>query len=440
MTDRKAADARIRFIAHHDNLTLLANRVVFQEHLDQAVAACAASGLGLALLYVDLDRFKPVNDILGHAIGDQLLIEVAQRMRGMVRAEDLVARMGGDEFAIVQAAHGQPDAAAALAERLVEGMSRPFVFDGMRVSVGLSIGISVYPGAGADTAELRRSADVALYWAKEDGGNAYRFFDEAMDQRRQERFAMEQDLREAVGLRAFHLMYQPVIDVETGAARGFEALLRWTHPVRGAVGPEEFVTLAELNGLIVPIGRWVLETACAEAAGWPENLCVAVNLSPVQFHQGDLADEVIDVLRRTGLPPHRLELEVTEGLLLKDCSQVQQAMRSLQSLGVLITLDDFGTGNASLSYLRRFPFNKIKIDKSFVCNLPDDPQSVAIVEAVLLLSRRLGLNVVAEGVESEAQFELLRTLQCPLVQGFLRGPPMLAEAIRLPANPVRSAR
>jgi len=439
ITERKAADARIRFVAHHDGLTLLANRGVLQDHLEQAVAACAATADGLALLYLDLDRFKPINDMYGHAVGDQLLIEVAQRMRGMVRGEDLVARMGGDEFAIVQTAVDQPAAAASLAQRLIEAMSDPFLFNGMRMTIGLSIGIAVYPVSGVNPADLRRNADVALYRAKESGRNTYRFFDAAMDARQQARFQMEQDLRDAVGLKSFHVMYQPITDTGTGAVVGFEALLRWNHPTLGAVGPEEFVTLAELNGLIVPLGSWVMETACAEAAGWPACRRVAVNLSPLQFRQGNLTDEIIGILRRTGLTPDRLELEVTEGVLLEDSGPVLQTMHALQALGVSITLDDFGTGHASLSYLRRFPFDKLKIDKSFVRNLPADQQSGAIVEAVLLLSRRLGLDVVAEGVETQAQLDMLRELRCPLVQGFLKGRPMSAEAAQRFDQPAMTA-
>jgi len=362
ITDRKAADARIRFIAHHDSLTQLANRSVLQDHLDRAVAACAANGKGLALLYIDLDRFKPINDTYGHAIGDQLLIEVARRMRGMVREEDLVARMGGDEFAVVQTAVGQPSAATALAERLIARMSAPFLFNGMRLTIGVSIGI--YPASGTDAAELCRNADIALYRAKDSGRNTYRLFDAPTDLLQQARFRMEQDLRDAVGLQSFHLMYQPVTDVETDTVVGFEALLRWTHPTRGAVRPEEFVSLAELNGLIVPLGHWVMETACAEAAEWLAGLRIAINLSPLQFRQDNLMDEIVGVLRRTGLAPNRLELEVTEGVLLEDSGPVLQTMCALQALGVSITLDDFGTGYASLSYLRRFPFDKIKIDSN----------------------------------------------------------------------------
>ena len=430
ITDRKTAEARLRFVAHHDGLTLLANRRVLHDHLDQAVAASASMEHGVALLYLDLDRFKPINDLHGPAIGDQLLIEVAQRMRGMVREEDLIARMGGDEFAIVQTAIGQPEAAASLAQRLIDRMAEPFLFNGLRVNIGMSVGISVHPISGANAAELRRNADVALYRAKESGRNAYRFFDAAMDARQQAQLQMEQDLRDAVGLKAFHVMYQPITDVKTDTVVGFEALLRWTHPTLGPVGPEEFVSVAELNGLIVPLGHWVMDTACAEASTWPANLYVAVNVSPLQFRQGNLVDEVTGVLGRTGLTPNRLELEVTEGMLLEDSAPVLETMHALQALGVSITLDDFGTGHASLSYLRRFPFDKLKIDKSFIRNLQEDPQSAAIVDAVLRLSNRLGLNVVAEGVETPAQLAILRELACPLIQGFLRGRPMPAEAAR----------
>lgn len=437
ITDRKAANARIRFIARHDSLTLLANRSVLQDRLDQAVGTSTATQNGLALLHIDLDRFKSINDTYGHAVGDHLLIEVVQRMRGIVREDDLLARMGGDKFAILQAADGQPIAAASLAERLIKCMSDPFLFkNGMRLAVTLSIGIGIYPVSGASAVDLRRNADIALCRAKESGRNTYRLFDAAMDQRQQARFQMEQDLRDAVGLQAFHLMYQPIVDVETDAVVGFEALLRWTHPTRGAVAPEEFVTLAELNGLIVPLGRWVMETACAEAAGWPAGMRVAVNLSPLQFRQGNLTGEIVDVLRRTGLAPNRLELEVTEGVLLEDSAAVLQTIYALRALGVSITLDDFGTGHASLSYLRQFPFDKLKIDQSFIRNLQEDRQSGAIVEAVLLLGRRLGLDVVAEGVETPAQLDMLRKLRCPLVQGFLKGRPMLAEAARGLGHPM----
>ena len=435
VTERKAADARIRFLAHHDGLTLLANRAVLQEYLERAVAECTGADSGVALLYLDLDHFKPINDTHGHAIGDQLLIEVAQRMKGIVREEDLVARMGGDEFAIVQTAVSQPLAAASLADRLLARMAEPFLFNGMRLGIGLSIGIALYPASGKDAATLRRNADVALYRAKENGRNTYQFFDAAMDARQQARYRMEQDLRDAVGLESFHLEYQPILDVKADTVVAYEALLRWTHPTRGLVGPEEFVTLAELNGLIVPLGRWVIETACAEAVQWPGRLRIAVNMSPLQFRQGNLVDEVSAILRRTGLAADRLELEVTEGVLLEENPHVLQTIYSLQSLGVSVTLDDFGTGHASLSYLRRFPFDKITIDKSFVRNLREDPQSRAIVEAILLLGDRLELQVVAEGVETAAQLNILRSLGCPLIQGFLTGRPISGEEVRRITEP-----
>lgn len=431
ITDRKSAEAHIRFIAHHDGLTMLANRGVLQDHLVQAVATCKQTGQGLALLLLDLDRFKPINDTYGHAVGDLLLMEVANRMRGLVRDEDLVARMGGDEFAIVQTAAAQPKAAAGLAQRLIDSMAKPFFLNGHRVTVSFSIGIGIYPASGADAAELQRNAEFALYRAKGNGRNGFEFFHAEIDLQQQSRFQLEQDLRDTVGFEAFHLMYQPISDARTGAVLGFETLLRWTHPTRGAIGPEEFVGVAELNGLIVPLGRWVMETACAEAADWAPHLRLAVNLSPLQFRQANLVDQIVGVLRRTGLAPHRLEFEVTEGVLLEDSGQVRETMVRLQALGVSMVLDDFGTGHASLSYLQRFPFDKMKIDKYFVQHLQDDRVSLAIVEAVLLLGRRLGLDVVAEGVETQAQLDRLRDLHCPLVQGFLIGRPMTAGQARV---------
>ena len=430
ITERKAAEARILHAANHDDLTGLANRAVLGDHLEAAIRECRATDTGLALLYLDLDRFKLINDARGHEVGDRLLIKVAQRMRAIVRETDLVARMGGDEFAIVQTAVVQPEAAAALAVRLTNRLSDPFVINGLRLTIGVSIGIAVFPDTGADAETLRRNADIAMYRAKDSGRNTFRVYEPAMAVRQQEQFLLEQDLREAVGTDALRLAYQPVVALQDDRIVGYEALLRWNHPVRGAVPPSDFVPLAEATGLIVPLGRWVLEAACAEAAQWPSQYRIAVNLSPVQFRQSGLALEIMDVLSRTGLSPDRLELEVTEGVLLEDTGSVLDTMTALHRHGVSITLDDFGTGHASLSYLRRFPFDKIKIDKSFIRNLGQDPQSDAIVEAILLLSRRLNLLVVAEGVETQEQFDVLRDMQCPLVQGFLTGRPMSAELAR----------
>ena len=387
ITGRRAAHARIQHIAHHDALTGLANRARLAEHLAQAVQAARAAAAdaqgrgqgGLALLTLDLDRFKPINDTHGHAVGDRLLAGIAARLTAIAgRApaahtpglNTLVARMGGDEFAIVQDASrtgaGQPGSAAALASQLIAAMAEPFDIDGHRLVVGLSIGIATFPDSGQDAAELGRNADVALYRAKESGRNTFRVFDPAMDRQQQDRFLLEHDLRAAIAAPGpqgnFHLVFQPVFDIRGrgphGAVNGFEALLRWPHPGRGPVSPAAFVPLAEATGLILPLGRWVLEAACQEAATWPSRLRVAVNLSPLQFREDGLLQAVTAILTRTGLPPERLELEVTEGLLLEDSGEVLQTMYALQDLGISISLDDFGTGHAGLSYLRRFPLRQ----------------------------------------------------------------------------------
>ena len=457
ITERRAVHARIQHAAHHDSLTGLPNRACLMERLDGAVqaardAAAAGQAASLAVLTLDLDRFKPINDTHGHAVGDRLLAGIAARMTRVAHPA-MVARMGGDEFAIVQdAAAGvgypgvgypgvghpgasQPGAAAALAAQVIAAVSEPFDIDGHRLSVGLSIGIATFPDSGQDASELGRNADIALYRAKDSGRNTFRVFDPTMDRQRQARFLLEHDLRAAVAPPGphgnFRLDFQPMFDIRGAGARhgtvaGFEALLRWPHPGRGLVSPAEFVPLAEATGLILPLGRWVLEAACQEAARWPAPLRIAVNLSPLQFREDGLLQAITATLARTGLPPERLELEVTEGLLLEESGEVLQTMYALQALGISISLDDFGTGHAGLSYLRRFPFDKVKIDRSFIHNLRNDTQSGAIVEAILLLTRRLGLDVVAEGVETQAQLDLLRHLHCPMVQGYLTGRPMPA--------------
>ena len=435
ITERKLAEERICYFAHHDDLTRLANRVVLQDRLARDVEAAGRAGGGLALLYLDLDRFKSINDTRGHETGDKLLAAVAARMRAGVRECDLVARMGGDEFAVVQP-HADRAAAGALAERLVAEMSEPFEIDGERLTIGVSIGVAVYPEAGPTPDQLRRDADMALYRAKREGRNTFRVFEPAMDSGQRERFALEQDLRDAVLHGRLDLVYQPVVDARSGAVLGFEALLRWTHPRHGPISPCTFVPMAEASGLIQPLGRWVLETACREAATWPARVHLSVNLSPLQVREPGLCETVADALRRAGLDPARLQLEVTEGHLLEDTGPVLDTMRGLHALGVGITLDDFGTGHAGLSYLRRFPFDRLKIDQSFVRGLDAGGGARAIVEAVLQLGEGLNLAVVAEGVETAAQLEALRAMGCHRVQGFLTGRPMAAQdARRLVAAP-----
>lgn len=424
---RKVTEERIRFVAHHDNLTQLPNRLMFRERLDRTLAAARASEREFAVLYLDLDGFKLVNDTHGHEIGDKLLTSVAQRLRENMREGDTVARMGGDEFAIIQPPGGQPFAAIALARRLLETLSEPFVMDGRRSVIGISIGIALYPQDGETADLLLRHADIALYRAKEAGRNNFQMFAPSMRARQQERFLIEQDLRDAIDGRQFSLVYQPVCDSMSLRILGFEALLRWNHPTRGPIPPSRFIPLAESTGLIIPLGQLTLEAACAEAATWDGSTYVSVNLSPLQFRQPDLHEQIADVLSRTGLPAHRLELEVTEGLLLDDSELVLRTTRRLQQLGLRITLDDFGTAYASLSYLRRFPFDRIKIDKSFIRGLGDDSSTLAIVEAILSLGERLNLTVVAEGVETRRELTVLRDMDCRLVQGHLPGRPMTSQ-------------
>jgi diguanylate cyclase (GGDEF)-like protein len=428
---RKVTEERIRFVAHHDDLTQLSNRLMFQEDLSQALAAPHNSEHGFALLCLDLDGFKLVNDTHGHEVGDKLLVAVAQRLRDNLREGDSVARMGGDEFAILQQSAGQPSDAMALAQRLLASIGKPFELEGRQSVIGVSIGIALYPQDGDSPDLLLRNADTALYQAKKAGRRTFQLFSSATGAFQQEQVLIEQELKDAIEGQQFTLAYQPVCDSRSLRVVGFEALLRWHHPLRGMVQPNQFIPLAETSGLIVSLGRWALEAACLEAATWDDApVCLSVNLSPLQFRQPDLPQQIADVLRRTGLPAERLDLEVTEGLLLDESDVVLRTMRKLHEQGIRITLDDFGTAYASLSYLRRFPFDRIKIDKSFVHGICDDDSTQAIVQAILLLGDRLHLTVVAEGVETEPQLDMLRKLGCRLVQGYLSGPPNTGQHVR----------
>jgi diguanylate cyclase (GGDEF)-like protein len=427
---RKVTEERIRFAAHHDALTQLSNRLMFQERLTKALAAARSGEHGLALLCLDLDGFKSVNDTQGHEIGDRLLVAVAQRLRDNIRDGDTVARMGGDEFAIIQQHLSQPFAATTLAQRLLEAISKPFELGGRHSVIGVSIGIALYPQDGDSPDSLLRNADIALYQAKEAGRNTFRLFNAAMQAHQHERLLIEQDLRDAIEGKHFRLEYQPLCDIQSLRIVGFEALLRWNHLSRGPIQPDDFIPLAEASGLIVPLGRWALEAACAEAARWDPPVCLSVNLSPLQFRQPNLVQQIVDVLERTGLPAERLDLELTEGFLLDGSEVVLRTMRGLQERGIRITLDDFGTAYASLSYLRRFPFDRIKIDKSFIRGICDDSVTLSIVEAVLSLGDRLNLVVVAEGVETERELDMLRKLGCRIVQGYLSGRPVVGQQVR----------
>jgi diguanylate cyclase (GGDEF)-like protein len=415
-------------MAHHDGLTALPNRVLFRQEMERELAR-ARDGEAVAVLCIDLDHFKRVNDTLGHAAGDALLQGAADRLRACVRETDIVARLGGDEFAIVQVQAEQPRAATVLAERLIADLSRPFDIEGHQVVVGASVGIALAPSDGTEADQLMKSADMALYRAKADGRGVLRYFESEMDAKMQARRALELDLRKALVEHEFELFYQPIVDLKSNRVSGFEALLRWNHPTQGLISPADFIPIAEDMGLITPLGEWVLRQACREAAGWPERVKVAVNLSPAQFKSKALALVVTTALADSGLAPDRLELEITESVLLQDNDTVRGILHQLRALGVRISMDDFGTGYSSLSYLRSFPFDKIKIDQSFVRDMGQHDDSIAIVRAVAGLGRNLGMSTTAEGVETNEQLGRLREEGCTEVQGYLFSRPLPASEV-----------
>ena len=424
---RRAAEARAEELARLDPLTELPNRLLLREHLDEALARLRRAGEGCALLLVDLDRFKPVNDTLGHPVGDALLVKVAERLRSAVRASDTVARIGGDEFVILQTNVANPTETQALARRLVDLIGRTYMVDGHLLTIGASVGVALAPADGQDADRLLKNADLALYRAKLDGRGLFRFFEPEMDGRMQARRQLELDMRQALARREFQLHYQPQLNLETDQLTGCEALIRWRHPVRGMVSPAEFIPLAEEIGLIVPIGEWVMRQACRDAAGWPAPLTVAVNVSPAQFKSDRLVEMIVSALATSGLPAARLEVEITEGVLLQESGRTLQTLHRLRDLGVRVSMDDFGTGYSSLSYLRSFPFDKIKIDRSFVSDLVSKPDGEAIIRAIAGLGKSLGMTTVAEGVETAEQMHRIRAEGCTDVQGYLISRPVPAE-------------
>src|SRR3984957_2143378 len=414
VTERQQAEAKIIHMARHDALTGLPNRVLFRDKMEQALRR----GERLAVMFLDLDRFKGVNDSLGHSIGDALLCAVTERLQRVVRGVNTVARLGGDEFAIVQS-QARPSDASELAVKVIETLLEPFEVHGHQVVIGTSIGIAMAPTDGSDPDQLLRNADMALYRAKANGRGNYHFFQSEMDAQMQERRRLELDLRKALVAEEFELYYQPLVEIASGEVCGFEALIRWNHPERGIVGPDNFIPVAEEIGLIVPLGEWVLRRACKDAVGWPANITVAVNLSAAQFRNPMLALSVVSALGQSGLSASRLELEITETVLLQDDRAVLDTLHQIRDLGVRICMDDFGTGYSSLSYLRSFPFDKIKIDRSFVSELGKENDCVAIIRAVTRLGSSLGMTTTAEGVETEQQLEVLRAEGCVQVQGYL---------------------
>jgi diguanylate cyclase (GGDEF)-like protein/PAS domain S-box-containing protein len=425
VTDRRQTESRMAHMAYHDGLTDLPNRASFLQALAQMIEACAGTDEEFAVLCVDLDGLKEINDVFGHAMGDKLLIEVAARMLACARG-GVVARLSGDEFGLIIDGK-QPEAGQALAEQLALAMSDEFLIDGKSVRTGITTGISVFPHHGADAASLLANSGAALFRAKQKSRGSIGIFAPEMDQQIRDRRVLHQDLSMAIRNGELSLYYQPQTAAGPTAAAskivGFEALARWMHPVRGFVSPGEFIPLAEESGLIVEMGVWILREACREAASWPVPLQIAVNLSPAQFMHGDVVSLVHSILLETGLAPDRLELEITEGVLIEDFDRGLALLRRLKALGVRISMDDFGSGYSSLSYLQAFPFDKIKIDRAFVMNLGRNPQSAAIVRAVIDLGHGLGMSIVAEGVETQEQLGFLAEEGCDAVQGYLLGKP-----------------
>jgi len=428
VTERRAAEARIAHLAHHDPLTGLANRTLLRIRLDEALAR-AMRGERFAVMCLDLDHFKIVNDTLGHPVGDSLLRAVTARLQAVIRPTDTIARLGGDEFACIMSSLKTAIDASTLAERLITTLSAPYEIDGHRVIIGASIGLAIVPDDGVDPDMVLRHADTALYGAKAAGRGGFRFFEAEMDARLQARRSLEMDLRAALDDEAFELFYQPLVNAASRDLLGFEALLRWRHPTRGLVPPDRFIPLAESIGLIVPIGAWVLHRACAEAVTWPGTPRVAVNLSVVQFGSPTLVETIGSALDRSGLDPARLELEITESVMLKDTEIVLKTLHRLKALGIGVAMDDFGTGYSSLSYLQRFPFDKVKIDRSFIAHLGETRESAAIVGAVIDLCRSLDMRTTAEGVETEAQLAALIRTGCTEAQGYLFSRPQPASEI-----------
>jgi diguanylate cyclase (GGDEF)-like protein/PAS domain S-box-containing protein len=428
ITEWQKAQAQISHMARHDALTDLPNRTLFREQLEQALRRAKRND-HIAVLCLDLDHFKGINDSLGHPIGDDLLKDVAGRLTRCVREGDTVCRLGGDEFAIVQMGSDPQASPTSLASRLIEAISAPYEIQGHQVTIGVSIGIAVTPDDGSDPDQLLKNADLALYRAKADGKGIFHFFEVGMDARAQARRLLEVDLRGALLRNEFVVYYQPIQDLAAGQVTGFEALVRWNHPLRGLIAPLNFIPVAEETGLIVPIGDWVLRTACKDAAGWSQDVCVAVNLSPAQFKSRNLVSSIISALEVSGLAACRLELEITESVLLQDSELTLATLHKLRALGIRISMDDFGTGYSSLSYLRSFPFDKIKIDRSFVSELASRDDAMAIVRAVTGLGKSLGISTTAEGVETNEQLALLRSEGCTEVQGYLFSPPRPAEEV-----------
>jgi diguanylate cyclase (GGDEF)-like protein len=418
ISELKRRDRELHHLAHHDALTSLPNRELFRQRVEQAISTARSNGWTVAIMCLDLDYFKNVNDTLGHAAGDHLLRCVADRLRSCFRGNDTVARLGGDEFAVVLGNLSKPEVAATLASQLIGVVGQPIDYNGHLITTGLSIGIALSSSDGSDGETILKNADLALYRSKADGRGTFRFFEAEMDARAQARRALEIALRQAVSRNELEVFYQPQVDIYTDEIVAFEALVRWHHPDRGLISPVDFIPLAEETGIIHRLGEWVLRRSCLDAGQWPDSVRISVNVSPAQFRNHDLTQMVAGVLRDTGFPPHRLELEITESILLKDVEANLRTLHDLKQLGIRIAMDDFGTGYSSLGNLRSFPFDKIKIDRSFVSDLEQNADSAAIVHAILGLGHSLGISTCAEGVETKGQLSYLRREGCSEVQGY----------------------
>ena len=418
ISDRQRAEERIVHMARHDALTDLPNRTMFRERLEYELKRIKR-GDALAVLCLDLDHFKSVNDTLGHPVGDELLKVVAERLRRCIREPDTIARLGGDEFAIIMTGMHAPTDPVVLAKRIRQAVIKPYILDGHQILADISIGISLAPIDATEPDLLLKNADMALYGAKADGRGTYRFFEPEMDARMKARRELDMDLRKALANGEFRLHYQPLVNIQNNEITAFEALLRWNHPIRGLVPPAEFIPIAEETGLIIPLGEWVLRGACQETANWPTNIKVAVNLSPAQLNSRNFTDVVVNALAASGVSANRLQLEITETVLLQNTFNTLATLQKLRALGVQIALDDFGTGYSSLSYLRSFPFDKIKIDRSFIKDLMSGAEPLAIVHAIAGLAKSLNMTSTAEGVETKQQLEALQALGCIEMQGYL---------------------
>lgn len=442
--EQKAAENRIRFLAHFDALTELPNRNALEQRLTEAQVQCKRNNTTLALLFLDLDRFKYVNDSLGHQAGDLLLQAVSRRFTHCVRSEDMVARTGGDEFVILLPSLPDRSRAVDVAERILAALRDPFDIRGQRLTISPSIGIALYPDDGLDSETLIKHADAAMYQAKEAGRNAYRFYDRQFSLDASERLKTENELRLALERKEFILHYQPQVDVVSGEITGVEALVRWQHPERGLVPPDRFIPIAEDCGLIEEIGHWVLQASCTQAHAWRAagllDAPMAVNLSARQFDRPDLPEQIEQILQRSGLPAHRLELELTESLVMREPERSSEILGRCKALGVTIAIDDFGTGYSSLAYLRRFPIDRLKIDRSFIKDIVDEPDDAAIAQAIIAMAHSLRLQVVAEGVESTEQLRLLVRWQCDMYQGFLSSRPMTGDALTALLRGMKAAR